>query len=118
MAKVGPTTTVDAQNSSGIMDSVGNTIRSTPVYNSRLAQDVRNVYSTLPDRLRAIGLSFLSLPQQADLFGKELPALNDLLDIINKRAGALQQYRQQVDDKVFRGFELLKNYPKPVVDKF
>jgi hypothetical protein len=118
MAKVGPTTTVDAQNSSGIMDSVGNTIKSTPVYNSRLAQDVRNVYSTLPDRLRAIGLSFLSLPQQADLFGKELPALNDLLDIINKRAGALQQYRQQVDDKVFRGFELLKNYPKPVVDKF
>jgi hypothetical protein len=118
MAKVGPTTTVDPQNSSGIMDSVGNTIKSTPVYNSRLAQDVRNVYSTLPDRLRAIGLSFLSLPQQADLFGKELPALNDLLDIINKRAGALQQYRQQVDDKVFRGFELLKNYPKPVVDKF
>jgi hypothetical protein len=118
MAKVGPTTTVDTQNSSGIMDSVGNTIKSTPVYNSRLAQDVRNVYSTLPDRLRAIGLSFLSLPQQADLFGKELPALNDLLDIINKRAGALQQYRQQVDDKVFRGFELLKNYPKPVVDKF
>jgi len=118
MAKVGPTTTVDPQNSSGIMDSVGNTIRSTPVYNSRLAQDVRNVYSTLPDRLRAIGLSFLSLPQQADLFGKELPALNDLLDIINKRAGALQQYRQQVDDKVFRGFELLKNYPKPMVDKF
>jgi hypothetical protein len=118
MAKVGPTTTVDPQNSSGLMDSVGNTIKSTPVYNSRLAQDVRNVYSTLPDRLRAIGLSFLSLPQQADLFGKELPALNDLLDIINKRAGALQQYRQQVDDKVFRGFELLKNYPKPVVDKF
>jgi hypothetical protein len=118
MAKVGPTTTVDPQNSSGIMDSVGNTIRSTPVYNSRLAQDVRNVYSTLPDRLRAIGLSFLSLPQQADLFGKELPALNDLLDIINKRAGALQQYRQIVDDKVFKGFNLLKNYPKPVVDKF
>lgn len=118
MAKAGPTTTVDPQNSSGIMDSVGNTIKSTPVYNSRLAQDVRNVYSTLPDRLRAIGLSFLSLPQQADLFGKELPALNDLLDIINKRAGALQQYRQIVDDKVFKGFNLLKNYPKPVVDKF
>jgi hypothetical protein len=118
MAKAGPTSTVGPQNSSSIMDSVGNTIKSTPVYNSRLAQDVRNVYSTLPDRLRAIGLSFLSLPQQADLFSKELPALNDLLDIINKRAGALQQYRQQVDDKVFRGFELLKNYPKPVVDKF
>jgi hypothetical protein len=118
MAKVGPTTTVDPQNSSGIMDSVGNTIKSTPVYNSRLAQDVRNVYSTLPDRLRAIGLSFLSLPQQADLFGKELPALNDLLDIINKRAGALQQYRQKVDARVFKGFELLKKYPKPVVDKF
>jgi len=118
MAKVGPTSTVDPQNSSGIMDSVGNTIKSTPVYNSRLAQDVRNVYSTIPDRLRAIGLSFLSLPQQTDLFGKELPALNDLLDIINKRAGALQQYRQIVDDKVFKGFNLLKNYPKPVVDKF
>jgi len=118
MAKVGPTTTVGPQNSSGIMDSVGNTIKSTPVYNSRLAQDVRNVYSTLPDRLRAIGLSFLSLPQQADLFGKELPALNDLLDIINKRAGALQQYRQEVDARVFKGFEILKKYPKPVVDKF
>jgi len=118
MAKAGPTNTVDPQNSKGVMDSVGDTIKATPIYNSRLAQDVRNVYSTIPDRLRAIGLSFLSLPQQADLFGKELPALNDLLDIINKRAGALQQYRQQVDDKVFRGFELLKNYPKPVVDKF
>ena len=118
MAKVGPTTTVDAQNSSGIMDSVGNTIKSTPIYNSRLAQDVRNVYSTIPDRLRAIGLSFLSLPQQADLFGKELPALNDLLDIINKRAGALGEYRQKVDARVFKGFELLKKYPKPVVDKF
>jgi hypothetical protein len=118
MAKVGPTTTVDPQNSSGIMDSVGNTIKSTPIYNSRLAQDVRNVYSTIPDRLRAIGLSFLSLPQQADLFGKELPALNDLLDIINKRAGALGEYRQKVDARVFKGFELLKKYPKPVVDKF
>jgi hypothetical protein len=118
MAKVGPTTTVDPQNSSGIMGSVGNTIKSTPIYNSRLAQDVRNVYSTLPDRLRAIGLSFLSLPQQADLFGKELPALNDLLDIINKRAGALGEYRQKVDARVFKGFELLKKYPKPVVDKF
>jgi hypothetical protein len=118
MAKVGPTTTVDPQNSSGIMDSVGNTIKSTPIYNSRLAQDVRNVYSTIPDRLRAIGLSFLSLPQQADLYGKELPALNDLLDIINKRAGALQDYRQKVDARVFKGFELLKKYPKPVIDKF
>jgi len=118
MAKAGPTTTVDPQNSKGVLDSVGNTIKSTPIYNSRLAQDVRNVYSTIPDKLRAIGLSFLSLPQQADLFGRELPALNDLLDIINKRAGALQQYRQIVDDKVFKGFNLLKNYPKPVVDKF
>ena len=118
MAKAGPTNTVDPQNSKGVLDSVGDTIKATPIYNSRLAQDVRNVYSTIPDKLRAIGLSFLSLPQQTDLFGKELPALNDLLDAINKRAGALQQYRQIVDDKVFKGFELLKKYPKPMVDKF
>lgn len=118
MAKAGPTNSVDPQNSKGVMDSVGATIRSTPVYNSRLAQDVRNVYSTLPDKFRAIGLSFLSLPQQVDLYGKELPAMNDLLDVINKRAGALQQYRQEVDAMVHEGMDILRKYPKPVVDKF
>ena len=118
MAKAGPTNTVDEQNSKGIMDSVGDTIKSTPVYNSKLSQEVRNVYSTLPDKFRAIGLSFLSLPQKVDLYGRDLPALNDILDVVNRRAGALQQYRQEVDAKVFEGVDLLKNYQKPVIDKF
>jgi hypothetical protein len=108
----------DVQESRSLVESVGETIRSTPVYNSKLGREVRNVYSTIPDKLRALSMSFLSLPQMEELFGTELPALRKILDTINRRGNALEQLREKVEHMVFDGVDILKKYPKPIVDKF
>lgn len=108
----------DVQESRSLVDSVGETIRSTPVYNSKLGREVRNVYSIIPDKLRALSMSFLSLPQMTELFGTKLPALNKILDTINRRGNVLEQLREKVEHMVFDGVDILKKYPKPVIDKF
>ena len=86
----------DVQEARSLVESVGETIRATPVYNSKLGREVRNVYSIIPDKLRALSMSFLSLPQMEELFGTELPALRKILDTINKRGNVLEIGRAHV----------------------
>ena len=72
----------------------------------------------MPDQLRAIGLSFLSLPQKIDLYADKLPALKSLLQALELRASDSDKYRQQVDQIVHDGIDLLKKYPQATIEKF
>jgi hypothetical protein len=109
---------VDEPGARRLIDSVGKTYKSLPVYNSQIGKEVQNIYSRMPDQLRAIGLSFLSLPQKIDLYADKLPALRSLLDALEVRASDSDKYRQQVDLIVHDGIALLKKYPQATIDKF
>ena len=109
---------VDEPGARRLIDSVGKAYTSLPVYNSKIGKEVHNIYSRLPDQLRAIGLSFLSLPQKIDLYADKLPALRSLLDALELRASDSDKYRQQVDQMVHAGVDILKKHPQNIIDKF
>ena len=109
---------VDEPGARKLIDSVGKVYKSLPVYNSQIGKEVQNIYSKMPDQLRAIGLSFLSLPQKIDLYVDKLPALKSLLEALELRASDSDKYRQQVDLIVHDGIDLLKKYPQATIEKF
>jgi len=109
---------VDEPGARKLIDSVGKVYKSLPVYNSQIGKEVQNIYSKMPDQLRAIGLSFLSLPQKIDLYADKLPALKSLLQALELRASDSDKYRQQVDLIVHDGIDLLKKYPQATIEKF
>ena len=109
---------VDEPGARRLIDSVGKVYTSLPIYNSQIGKEAQNIYSKMPDQLRAIGLSFLSLPQKIDLYADKLPALKSLLEALELRASDSDKYRQQVDQMVHEGVDLLKKYPQNIIDKF
>jgi hypothetical protein len=109
---------VDPEKAKQFMDTIDNVTKSLPVYNEKLGREIRNIYSNLPDQVRALGLSFLSLPQKIDLWGSKIPALRTLLTALELRASRSDELRQEVDHNIFEGIDLLKNFSKAEIDKF
>ena len=109
---------VDPQKAKQFMDTIDNVTKSLPIYNEKLGREIRNIYSNLPDQVRGLGLSFLSLPQKIDIWGSKIPALKTLLKALELRASRSDQLRQDVDHNIFEGIDLLKEFSKTEIDKF
>jgi hypothetical protein len=109
---------VDPQKAKQFMSVIDNVTNSLPVYNTKLGQEVRNIYSNLPDQVRALGLSFLSLPQKIDIWGSKIPAMKTLLKALELRASRSDELRQTVDKNIFEGIDLLKKFSKAEIDRF
>jgi hypothetical protein len=111
---------VDPAGARKLINSVGETVKNLPAYNSTIAKEVRNVTSTLPDKLRGLAISFMSLPQKAELYGKNLPALNGLLKALELRGSTMERLHKEVEDLTYKGIKIIqdKKYNPQIIAKF
>lgn len=109
---------VDATGARKILSSIGQTVKDLPAYNSTIAKEVRNATSLLPDNMKALALSFMSLPQKVDLFADRLPVLQDMLKILEFRGARVEELLKEVENMTFNGIETIKKFSPEVVAKF
>jgi len=111
---------VDPSGARKLINSVGDTVKNLPGYNSTIAQEVRNATSTLPDKMRGLALSFMSLPQKVELYGKKLPALGGLLKALELRGSTMERLHKEVEDLTTKGIKIIqdKKYNPQIIAKF
>jgi hypothetical protein len=117
-AKAIPTEIVDPKNAESIVNSVGQIIKDFPILNGENADKLRNMFSNVPDFLRARVIGILTLHQKIDIWGKELPALRKLDDVLGLRGRTMENLHEIVGKNVTGGMNIIKKYPKQVIDKF
>jgi hypothetical protein len=113
-----PPSGVSQENARNLVNSVGKVYTSLPKYSSDLGKEVRNVVSRSPRWFQQAYMSFLSLPQKIELYGKKLPALNNLLVALEQRASMADKERSHVDKLVFAGKKIIDSYPRAVIDRW
>jgi len=85
-----------------MLNAVANKVTNLPRLTNNLYEAVRNVLDStrIKDNMRSGIYAFLSLPQQVQLFAKELPSLRDLLNVVNVRASALKDRKEVLDRNI------------------
>ena len=113
-----PPSGVNQENAKNLINSVGQIYTSLPKYSTNIGKEVRNVVSRSPRWFQQAYLSFLSLPQKIELYGKKLPALNNILVALEQRASMADKERSLVDKLVFAGKKIIDSHPRALVDKW
>ena len=81
-----------------------------PQYNSKIGDGVRGALGRINDNARDGALSFLSIPQIAEVWKSELPAVEKLDIILGQRGATEMARREHVSNNVTKWFELSNNY--------
>ena len=103
-----------------MMNSVGRTVKNLPPLSRGVYESVRNILNSgaIADNLRSGIYAFLSLPQQVQLFAKELPSLKQLLNVLNVRASALKNRKEVLDRNMRKWSRILKKFDENTRAKF
>lgn len=117
-SEIKPITIVDQDNAIRVVNSFGETIKNLPGGSQEIYEGARNALSKVPMGTKKLALKFMSLPNKIELYGNRLPQLKSLLNNLEQRASMADQLRSEVDKLVFKGVDIIKKYPKSVVDKF
>ena len=81
-----------------------------PRYNNQIGDGVRSSLGNVYDNLRDGAVSFLSIPQIAEVWAKELPAVAKLDTLLGNRGATEMRRREDVSTNVTKWFELSNNY--------
>ena len=103
-----------------MMNSVGTTVKNFPTLSKNVYESVRNILNSdaIADNLRSGIYAFLSLPQQVQLFAKELPSLRQLLNVLNVRASALKDRKEVLDRNIRKWIRIIKKFDENTRAKF
>jgi hypothetical protein len=84
------------------INNVGNAVNNLPPLSKSVYDGVRGVLDStrITDAMRSALYAFLSLPQQVEIFVKELPTLRNLLNVLNVRASSLKDRKEDLDRNV------------------
>jgi hypothetical protein len=93
------------------INNVGNAVSNLPPFNKRIYDGVRSVLDStrITDSMRSAFYMFISLPQQVEIFVKELPTLKNLLNVLNVRASSLKDRKEVLDRDVRKWNDSIKN---------
>lgn len=117
-AETTPLTMVSSNASVALANRTGKVISSLPGYNSQIGQTAANILFNSPRWLRKTYLAFTSLPNKIELYGKQLPALQKLLDALERRANVADTFRREVEALVVNGKKIIDKYPEQMINKF
>lgn len=94
------------------VNNVGNTVSNLPKMNKEIYDGVRSTLDStrISDAMRRGLYAFLSLPQQVQLFAKELPTLQELLNVLNVRASALKDRKEVLDRNIRKWNDAIKEH--------
>ena len=89
---------------------IAETIGRQPIANNAAGRTLVSRLSNLPQSILNIYAGILSIPQQIELFGERLPALNDVRRILQTKAFEIKQGREDIERIVAYGETLKKKY--------
>ncbi len=81
-----------------------------PRYDNKIGDGVRSSLGNVYDNLRDGAISFLSIPQIAEVWAKELPSVAKLDTLLGNRGATEMRRREEVSTNVTKWFELSNNY--------
>jgi hypothetical protein len=81
---------------------VGEIGQSMPLLNNRMAESVANMFSNTPSTVTYRGMGLLRLDNINTIYGKDLPALQNLLDALERRNGSQERAIEQINTKFKR----------------
>jgi len=89
---------------------IAETIGRQPIANNAAGRALVSRLSNLPQSILNVYAGILSIPQQIELFGERLPALNDVRRILQTKAFEIKQGREDIERIVAYGETLKKKY--------
>jgi len=93
-----------------VIKQVAETIGRQPFADNAIGRSLVDRLSNLPQSILNIYAGILSIPQQIELFGERLPALNDVRRILQSKAFEIKQGREDIERIVAYGETLKKKY--------
>jgi Large polyvalent protein associated domain 39 len=89
-----------------------------PPMTQKLANNVLNTMSVLPRNLREAALGFLSLHQLNEIYGKIMPSIKKLDDILSFRASDVDERRRALEVSIKKYHEVFKKYTPQQKEKY
>jgi hypothetical protein len=87
-------------------------------YNSKVGDGVRGAYGNMSDKLREASLGMLAIKDQAEIWKKELPSVEEL-DVITSSRGATElSRREEVGEYVKKFYNTSKKHSTEVMNRF
>ena len=89
-----------------------------PTYNSKIGDGVRGAYGNISDKLRDASLGMLAIKDQAEIWKKELPSVEELDEIASSRGATELSRREEVGEYVEKFYKVSKKHSTEVMNHF
>jgi len=109
---------VNVQESRVIMNAINPVIEKYKVADTVIGRSILSNLSKIPDAAAGLYVRFLSIPNKIELFGKQIPGLETILNALQKKANEIKQAREEVNRTVKIGKETLEQYNEEVVTEW
>jgi hypothetical protein len=94
------------------LKAVGMVGQSMPQLTERLAENTRNYISNMPGGVKSVAMGLLRLDNINEIYGKELPSLQKLIDALEQRNGTQEQRIKVINENYKRFTEVANKHPK------
>ena len=91
------------------VDEPGTIVNNMPRFDDKLGDQVVNALSNVTPGLRKGVLGFMTMNQLSEVYGKYLPSIERLLNIMNIRAAKLMKRREAMDRSLMKWYKTVKN---------
>jgi hypothetical protein len=89
-----------------------------PTYNSKIGDGVRGAYGNISDKLRDASLGMLAIKDQAEIWKRELPSVEELDEIASSRGATELSRREEVGEYVEKFYKVSKKHSTEVMNHF
>jgi hypothetical protein len=80
------------------LKGVGMMGQAMPKLTERLAENTKNAISNMPDELKSMAMGLLRLDNINEIYGKELPSLQKLIDALERLNGMQEKRIKEIND--------------------
>ena len=105
---------VNVQESRAVMDAINPTIQNFKNADTAAGNFIFSNLSKIPDAAASLYVRFLSIPNKIELFGKQIPGLETILNALQGKANEIKQAREEVNGTIKIGQEILSRYSEEV----
>ena len=105
---------VNVQESRAVMNAINPTIQNFKNADTAAGNFIFSNLSKIPDAAANLYVRFLSIPNKIELFGKQIPGLETILNALQGKANEIKQAREEVNGTIKIGQEILSRYSEEV----
>ncbi len=105
---------VNVQESRAVMNAINPTIQNFKNADTAAGNFIFSNLSKIPDAAANLYVRFLSIPNKIELFGKQIPGLETILNALQGKANEIKQAREEVNRTIKIGQEILGRYSEEV----